>query len=286
MPHTIRFRSLRRAAGVSLLLAAAAAPAAEGWSPAGANDWSCQPGAAHPRPVVLVHGTFANMAFNWAVLSPRLKAAGYCVYALNYGANSATALSGNQMHGVGPIEASAAELSAFVDRVLAATGKTQVDIVGHSQGGMMPRYYLQFLAGAPKVNHLIGIAPDSHGTTVSGLSGLAQAFPWVTQPLLESWCQSCTQQLKGSSFMNLLNSSGDTISGVRYTVISTKYDRVATPYTSQALSGPDVTNIVLQDQCAFNVSDHVSVAVDPLVARNVLNALDPANAVRPSCFSW
>ncbi|MFX4639398.1 alpha/beta fold hydrolase, partial [Acinetobacter baumannii] len=91
-------------------------------------------------------------------------AAGYCVYALNYGANNATKLSGNQMYGVGPIEAAAAELSAFVDRVLAATGKTQVDIVGHSQGGMMPRYYLQVLAGAPKVNHLIGIAPDSHGT--------------------------------------------------------------------------------------------------------------------------
>ncbi|MFX6170926.1 lipase, partial [Acinetobacter baumannii] len=66
----------------------------------------------------------------------------------------------------------------------------------------------------------------------------------------------------------------------------TKYDHVATPYTSQALSGPDVTNIVLQDQCAFNLSSHVSMAIDPLVGRNVLNALDPANAVKASCFSW
>ena len=39
-------------------------------SPPGANSWSCQPTAAHPRPVILVHGTFADMSDSWQALSP------------------------------------------------------------------------------------------------------------------------------------------------------------------------------------------------------------------------
>ena len=53
-------------------------------------------------------------------------------------------------------------------RVLAATGAAKVDLVGHSQGGMMPRYYLKFLGGAALVNRLVALAPSNHGTTLDG----------------------------------------------------------------------------------------------------------------------
>src|SRR5690349_16868657 len=103
-------------------------------SPPGANDWSCKPSAAHPRPVVLVHGTFADMSDSWQALSPLLVNNGYCVFALNYGSNGGSGAVG--VYGIGHIPASAAELSTFVNKVLAETGATKVDLVGHSQGGM------------------------------------------------------------------------------------------------------------------------------------------------------
>ena len=41
-------------------------------------------------------------------------------------------------------------------------------MVGHSQGGMMPRYYLKFLGGTAFVDDLVGMAPSNHGTTIAG----------------------------------------------------------------------------------------------------------------------
>lgn len=146
---------------------AAAAPSS-GW-----NDYTCVPSAAHPRPVVLVHGTFGNSVDNWLGLAPYLKHRGYCVFSLDYGRLPGVPF----LHGLGPVEKSAEELDAFVDTVLTATGADETDIVGHSQGGMMPRHYLKFLGGADEVNALVGIAPSNHGTTLGGLTALLPYFP-------------------------------------------------------------------------------------------------------------
>ncbi len=144
-------------------------------SPPGANDWTCHPTTAHPRPVILVHGTFENMAGNWQALSPLLVNHGYCVFALNYGSYDNSGAVG--IDATGPIETSAQQLSTFVTKVLTATGARKVDLVGHSQGGMMPRYYLKFLGGAAKVDALVGLAPSNHGTTLDGLNALTSASP-------------------------------------------------------------------------------------------------------------
>lgn len=244
----------------------------------GANDWSCKPSAAHPRPVVLVHGTFANGTVNWLVDAPILASRGYCVFALTYGAQPGVPV----LRAIAPVADSAAQLSTFVNGVLAATGASQVDIVGHSQGGMMPRYYLKFLGGASKVHTLVGLAPSSHGTTLDGLALLAQSFPGAID-ILNSACPACVDQIVGSNLLTRLNAGGDTVPGVSYTVISTRYDEVVTPYTTQALNGAH--NVTLQNLCPVDVSDHIAIFADQIALHEAENALDPAHASPSNCFS-
>src|SRR6478735_2632252 len=169
-----------------------------GTPPPGANDWSCRPSAAHPYPVVLVHGLFANMTDNWQTMSPLLANNGYCVFALSYGQDPGATAPLDQVGGLNPMEQSAAELSAFVDRVLAATGARKVDIVGHSEGATMPDYYIEYLGGAAKVHRYVGVSGVKHGTTVHGVGTFVTAFeslfPGAPDPTATS-CQSCSEFL-------------------------------------------------------------------------------------------
>ncbi len=256
--------------------------------PPGANNWSCRPTRAHPRPVVLVHGTLENMAYNWYTLSSLLSNEGYCVFALNYGQEPARVVGfpgAVPAGGTGPIPASAAQLAEFVQHVREATHAAKVDIVGHSQGGMMPRYYLRFLGGAKSVHALIGLSPSNHGTTVGGFLSLLELLPGgAGRAGIGLVCGiACEEQLAGSPFMEKLNAGGDTVRGVTYTVIETQYDEVVTPYTSAFLTGKAVTNIDLQQQCALDLSEHLATPFDHIALRDVLNALDPKTAQPPEC---
>ena len=279
-------RALRPLAALLLTAAVALVPAAgvaqaaaapsSGW-----NDYTCKPSAAHPRPVVLVHGTFANSVDNWLALAPYLENRDYCVFSFDYGQLSGVPL----FHGLGPIDKSAEQLKTFVDKVLTATGAPETDLVGHSQGGLMPRYYLKFLGGAAKVNALVGIAPDNRGTTLSGITNLMPYFPGI-QDLLTTHTPALADQVVGSPFLTRLNEGGDTVPGVKYTVLATKYDEVVTPYRSQFLSGSGVHNVLLQDLCALDLSEHVAIGLfDRIAFHEVANALDPTHATLTTCAS-
>jgi len=275
-------RALSVAAAAVLASSLMAAPAqAVDISPPGANDWSCKPSAEHPYPVVLVPGTFESMEKNWSTLSPVLKSQGYCVFALNYGAT-------NGVYATAPVKDSANELAPFVDAVRSATGAKQVDLVGHSQGGMMPRYYMGFLGGAKYVHQLVGIAPSNHGT-----EGVILPPPDLvpTPDYTAAGCAACADQQAGSPFMQELNSIGDTVAGPAYTVISTTHDEVVIPYNSQFLSGSarQVTNITIQDKCPADVIEHDQTPNDPVVHQLVANALAQASgpadpAYQPACI--
>jgi len=256
--------------------------------PPGANDFSCKPSAAHPNPVVLVHGLGATMGENWATYSPLLANNGYCVFALTYGLHPGEDFVG----GLAPMEQSSAELATFVDRVLAATGAHKVDLVGHSEGTVMPQYYLKFRGGAAKVDKYVAIAPIYHGTTLLGIgaliAALETAYPQFAGPIEKQFargCGSCTEFLRGSPFLRHLYADGHyAVPGITYTTIMTRYDELVTPYTSGRLpAAPNVTNIVVQNQCPIDFAEHIAVAFDPTVGQDVLNALDPAHARAVPC---
>jgi triacylglycerol esterase/lipase EstA (alpha/beta hydrolase family) len=248
-------------------------------SPPGANDWSCRPSAAHPRPVVLSNGTAANAYDNWAGLSWVLARDGYCVFAPNLGGPP-----GFMLQTIGKVEDTAAGFARYVDRVLAATGASSVDIVGHSQGGMMPRYYIKNLGGADKVHSLIALAPSNHGTTVDGLLRLITSLPGGSA-ILGMVCEACVEQVAGSPFLTQLNAGGETRSAVTYVTIATRRDEIITPYTSAFLAAaPNVVNTTVQAYCWSDLTEHLNITYDPVAVRLVRNALDPAHAVRPGCL--
>ena len=268
--------------------AAAAAPATAETSlanpPKGANNWSCKPTAAHPNPVVLVHGLGATMGENWAYMSPLLAKRGYCVFALTYGLDPRFPVFGGTI----PIEQSAPELGAFVQKVLTATGATKVDLVGHSEGTFMPEYWLKYLGGAAYVNKYVALAPLYKGTTFYGLANLAIAGEQygLSQPILKlvsAFCGSCEEFLAGSPMVQKLQANGGPeVPGIQYTTIMSKYDELVIPYTSGMLP-PPATNIVIQDVCRNDLDEHGLQAFDPVVAQLIFNALDPATAQPVKC---
>lgn len=248
-----------------------------GASAPGTNDWTCEPTVAHPRPVVLVHGTLGNRATNWQTYGPLLKNNGYCVFALTYGATFPLPFPG-ALGGLADIRESAAELGAFVDRVLAATGASKVDIVGHSQGTLMPNWYAKFLGGASKIEHYVSLAPLWHGTGTTGPAPSTTAFGGDPRELVGP---SFGQMSAGSSFLQEMRAGGVAVPGIDYVNIVTRYDELVRPYTSGIEDG--MTNIVLQDSCALDLSEHFQIAASRVAAAHVLNALDPDHATPVRC---
>jgi triacylglycerol esterase/lipase EstA (alpha/beta hydrolase family) len=262
-------RVVRRIAVLSSAAALMLSPAPATAAPSGGvNNWSCQPSAAHPRPVVTAHGLFGNGPGNFLAAAPLLASKGYCVFTPTYGQSVLPGIGGTDY-----VQNSAKEFGGYIDKVLAATKASKVDVLGHSEGGIMPRYYLKNLGGAAKVNHFVALAPPNHGTTVSGIAELAKLFPGAAQILVGGLCKACLQLIHGADFIKELNAGGETQPGVRYTVIVSTTDFLVTPISTSFLSGPDVRNIVIQDEHPGAIIGHIALAYDPISLGYITEAL-------------
>lgn len=109
-----------------------------------------------PRPVIVLHGYAMNRA-NFLPLALRLSRAGL------------GPILGFEYWTLGRTAAAARQLGWFVDQVREATGAEDVDVIGHSMGGIVARYYVQLAGGDGPVRHLITLGSPHGGTDVSGL---------------------------------------------------------------------------------------------------------------------
>ncbi|AKK04183.1 esterase/lipase family protein [Corynebacterium epidermidicanis] len=247
-----------------------------GIAPEGTNDFSCRP-ADGQRPVILIPGTTGSAYDSWAWMAPLLKRDGLCLFTFNtnpiYGVE--------QMGFAGDIRSSAATLSAVVDAVLGATGASQVDLVGWSQGGgPLPTYYITQLGGAPKVHTVVGVVPSHKGTQAVLFYDLARLFPAIRADydrIAERFnMQAFAQQLAGSEFNESLYTGTVAQPGIRYMNIATQFDTVVLPYTNARIDEPGVDNRLIQDTCPGRFVTHASATYDKVVLDLVREGLGVA----------
>ncbi|STC69333.1 esterase/lipase family protein [Corynebacterium pilosum] len=225
--------------------------------------------AEQPWPVVMIHGTGADRDY-WHPMAENLRADGWGVYALNFG-----------NHGTRLIEDSATEVEAFISAVLRHTGADRAILIGHSQGGLLARYWMRHFDGARRTKHLVCLSSPNHGTTLGGI-----ASPLVTNKVAEKAMRSLIryalgpaafQQISGSELLQKTNAGGDVEEGVTYTCVATRFDAIVQPPESCFLrsSTPgQVRNVWVQDLEHGAQVHHDEMPQDVRVIRLVRAVLD------------
>ncbi len=121
---------------------------------------------AHAKdPVVFVHGFLGSTLVNFSAMIGWFKNDGYPSNHLNY-------YTYNSLKGV---KAGAYTLRSKVNAALSKTGKSKVDLVCHSMGGLVARYYMKKLGGASKVDQVVYVATPHRGTSWGYVVWLTQA---------------------------------------------------------------------------------------------------------------
>jgi triacylglycerol esterase/lipase EstA (alpha/beta hydrolase family) len=240
---------------------------------------ACQVGANGGNPVIIVAGTFSPAVANELFLGRRLHEAGYthCVYELK----GDDTLGG--IPGTAPIEESSQGLKRFVTKVLAWSGQTQVDVVGHSQGALVARHYVKALGGEPFVGTYVSLAGPQSGTDTTAL--VAHFLDLVLQPFGTS-CAAvapCAQMMRFSAFVQALNAGDDTPGAIDYYAFYTDDDALVWYWGSgpfgiplvkhdNATLGDGATNVEVDDVCFGRYVSHVGMILDPAVFEMVDDA--------------
>lgn len=173
----------------------------------------------------------------------------------------------------------AAEHVTYAIREVSARRGGPVDVVGYSQGGMVPRWSLKYWPDTrAMVDDLVGIDPSNYGTLAAQVTcqGDCPASFW--------------QQRTGSDFLGALNEGDDRFAGIDYSVVYTVTDQVVFPNlpprpSSGLRDGPGrYAQMSVQALCGVHVADHLSMGTtDPVgyaVVDDALRHDGPASFAR------
>lgn len=223
--------------------------------------------ATGPAPVLLVPGTGSNpehnFSWNW---EPALTGLGISWCGVTLPDNA-----------LGDVQVAGEYVVNGIRSMYQRAGR-RISVIGHSQGGMVPRWPLRFWPDTrTMVDDQIGFAPSNHGTTGAGLlcSISCAAADW--------------QQSDKSEFIKALNSYKETFAGISYTEIYSHNDEIVTPNSddtgSSSLHTGDgaITNVAIQDLCPLDPSEHLAIGTQDLVAYDLaIDALEHPGPADPA----
>ena len=208
-------------------------------------------GSPQKHPVLLIHGIFHNSSA-FLKIKQRLK---------NFGWRQVTSMNlSTYRKGIPEL---AQEISQKIDAILKDSDFKKVDIIAHSLGGMMARYYIQLLEVHSKVRHCITLGTPHQGTLLAQI-GLGKSI----------------QDLKKTSeVMRKLNST-PLPKSVKFTSFWSPFDTLVLPPKNSQLkysvkSLEYVKNIKVPD------AGHAGLLFSKQVFYHIANILDPSRRYPP-----
>ncbi|TDB76099.1 triacylglycerol lipase [Micromonospora sp. KC723] len=219
---------------------------------------------ADANPVIVVGGLM-GVSIAYEPIVARLRADGFRV--------SVYELPGL---GFGDIRESARAFQGYVDQVRARTGAARVDIVAHSEGGLVSRWYVKFLGGVDSVGRYVSLGSPQRGTYVANILnvvGLGSCAGVL----------ACQQMAIGSDFLASLNGGDDTPGAVRWHTIRTRQDELVRPVDNAELAD-GATNVLIQGFCPLRVVGHLGLVLDGATYTAVRQILTD-RPVNPDCHA-
>ncbi|MEU8585483.1 alpha/beta fold hydrolase [Streptomyces sp. NPDC048664] len=193
-------------------------------------------------PVILLHGFIDNRSV-FVLLRRNLTQHGrQHIESLNYSPLTCDIRTAAQL------------LGRYVEELCERTGQQRVDVVGHSLGGLIARYYVQRLGGDARVRTLVTLGTPHSGTRVAPL---ANAHPIVRQ------------MRPGSELIEELREPAP---GCRTYFVSfwSDLDPLMDPLETACVDHPDL----LAENVRVSGIGHLALPVHPTVAAGIRQALD------------